>query len=426
MPQYNSSLFSKTLLKGWLLFSLAGTFFLYEFFCRASFGSMNSVFAQDLHLDAITVSAISSAYFLAYSLMQLPVGILIDHYGVRKVGTCAVIITALGCLLFSFANTALVAWVGRFAIGFGSAFAFAMMFKIILDWFPHQHLGVMSGMTQILGMVGPILAGAPFVLMLVLTDNNWRLIFHWVFVLGCLLALCFFLFIRDKNKIQDKQNQKVALVTGHKISVKEKLIMLIKIKQIWIIAVFAFFVYPAVEVIGSMSGVGYLDNFFSQTISASAVSFVWLGLGLGSPLVGLISDKLGRRKIILMACAIFGIIISLLLNWLPSHSYVIYAVLMFFLGVAAGAQTLSFAIMIENVPPVLTATAVGFNNMFVLLGAWAAQNVTGIVLGNFSYGEAKYSVYGYQVALTVGCTLFFVIALVIGFCCIKETYCKRS
>ena len=419
-----STLFSRKLIKGWLFFSLAGIFFLYEFFCRASFGSMNTIFSHDLHLDALTVSSISSAYFLAYSLMQLPVGVMIDHYGVRRVGTFAIIVTALGALLFSFATTAFVAWIGRFAIGLGSAFAFAMMFKIILDWFPHQHLGVMGGMTQILGMIGPILAGAPFVLMLIATDNNWRFIFHIVFAVGCILALLFFLFVKDKSK-PERQVSNRSLDAENVITIKEKLIMLVKIKQVWLIAIFAFFVYPAVEVVGSMSGVSYLEHFFSQTVSASAVSFVWLGLGLGSPFVGLISDRLGNRKKVLLVCAIFGVIISLLLNWLSIDSYVIFSILMFLLGVAAGAQTLSFAVMIENVPASLTATAVGFNNMFVLLGAWAAQNVTGLVLSHFSKVGELISIHGYQLALTFGCTLFFAVAFVIGLLTVRETNCKR-
>jgi hypothetical protein len=64
--------------------------------------------------------------------------------------------------------------------------------------------------------------------------------------------------------------------------------------------------------------------------------------------------------------------------------------------------------------------------MFVLLGVWAAQNVTGIVLGKFANGTASTSVYGYQVALTVGCSMFFAVAFVIGLLAIKETNCKRS
>lgn len=418
-----SKLFSRGLIKGWIFLALAGSFFLYEFFCRASFGSMNTIFAHDLHLDALTVSSISSAYFLAYSLMQLPVGIIIDHFGIRKVGTCAIIVTALGALLFSFATTVIIAWSGRFAIGLGSAFAFAMMFKIILDWFPHNRLGVMGGMTQILGMVGPILAGAPFVLMLVATNNNWRLLFHGVFIVGCILGLLFFLFVKDKPK---RQINSIEANTKIILTVRKKLIMLIKIKQVWLIAAFAFFVYPAVEVIGSMSGVGYLEHFFSQTLSASIVSFVWLGLGLGSPLIGLVSDKLGTRKQVLSSCAMLGAIISFLLNWLVVDSYIALSTLMFLLGASAGAQTLSFAMMIENVPAPLTATAVGFNNMFVLLGAWAAQNTTGIVLNHFSKTGENISLYSYQVALTIGCTIFFMIASSISLFMLQETYCKRK
>lgn len=415
-------LFSHRLLKGWFVFSLAGIFFLYELFCRASFGSMSMVFAQDLDLDALTVSSVSSAYFLAYSLMQLPVGVMIDQYGVKKVGVCSIIITALGTLLFSISTSVLMAWVARFTIGLGSAFAFAIMFKIILDWFPHQYLGVMGGATQILGMVGPILAGAPFVLTLVVTNNNWRLIFQGVFGFGCILALFFFVFVKDKSK-GEKANSPLHVNSLERITVKEKIVMLIKIKQVWFISIFAFFVYPAVEVIGSMSGVTYLEHFFSQTASAGAVSFVWLGLGLGSLVVGLISDRLGNRKKVLLACAFLGVVTSIFLNWLSINSYVVFSILMLFLGVAAGAQTLSFALMIENVPPMLAGTAVGFNNMFVLLGVWVSQNITGIVLNFFSTNCA--GVYGYQVALTVGCTLFFMLAFIIGSVVIKETNCKR-
>lgn len=423
---YDDRLFSKATFKGWLFFVLAGFFFLYEFFCRASFGSIAEIFSHDLHIDAITAGSISSAYFLAYALMQIPVGILLDRFGVRKVGFSAILTTALGCLLFSFSAGVATAWLGRFAIGLGSAFAFAMMFKIILNWFPHKHVGLMAGMTQVLGVIGPILATTPLILWLHAVNNDWRHIFHVVFWIGCILAVFFFLVVRDKQKTPTTIDANAI----PKPSVAEKLKQLVSYKQIWVIAIFAFLVYPAVEVIGSMSGTMFMSFSFNQTLASSAVAYVWLGLGLGSPLVGFISDRLQNRKGVLLACALFGAIITAYLIW-GTYGYAMSCLLMFLVGVAAGAQTLSFTVAIENTPRYLEATVVGFNNMFVLLGAWAAQNITSIVLNPYQAPHSTamqiyYTEYGYQVALTVGCVAFFIAALIFGMLFIKETHCRRD
>ena len=160
------------------------------------------------------------------------------------------------------------------------------------------------------------------------------------------------------------------------------------------------------------------------------MAYVWLGLVLGSPLVGFISDRLQNRKWVLLGCAIFGAVITAYLIW-GDYGYAISCVLMFLVGVAAGAHTLSFTVAIENTPRYLEATVVGFNNMFVLLGAWVAQNVTSMVLNPYQAAtstaiQINYTLYGYQVALTAGCVLFFIAAFIFGIIFIKETHCRRK
>jgi MFS family permease len=414
-------LFSKATIYGWIFFTLAGCFFLYEFFLRSSMGAMEDIFRHDLGTNSATVAFISSAYFLAYSIMQIPVGILIDKFGVRKMGTVAVLVTAVGCLLFSMSHTVMGAWWGRFGIGFGSAFAFVMMFKIILDWFPGKYLGFMGGMTQVLGIIGPILAGAPFAYALTVTNDDWRGIFHIVVLIGVVLAIVYWLVVRDK--IKSNISDLDVKPKEHTIA---KLKKLIKIKQLWAAAVFAFFVYPAIEVIGSLFGVPFMQHHgFSLNDAAGSVSFVWLGLGLGSPFVGWISDRLQKRKPVLTMCAVFGALITLAIVWGGMTSLTLFSGLFFLLGVATGAQTLSFTIVVENVPRELEGTAVGFNNMFVLMGAAIGQMFSGWMLHYSQGAGGVHNLLGYQIALSV-CVGSFVVAILLSHFFIKETACKRQ
>ena len=95
-----------------------------------------------------------------------------------------------------------------------------------------------------------------------------------------------------------------------------------------------------------------------------------------------------------------------------------------------GAQALSFSALVENVAQPLRATAIGLNNMLVVLGIWAGQNIMGLILTQFDQEGANSIIYpsklGYQVALTTSCALFFIIALIIGVLFIKDTHCKEA
>ncbi|MFT6834472.1 MAG: MFS family permease [Francisellaceae bacterium] len=428
----STSLFSSSMLKGWIFFILAGSFFLYEFFCRASMGPMEGFFRIDLDIDVATVGLISSAFYLAYSLMQIPVGILVDKYGVRKMGGIAILITAFGALFFSLAHTVLMAWMGRFIIGIGAAFGYVLMFKIILEWFPHKHLGFMGGMTQILGMVGPLIAGVPLTLALQDTHGDWRFIFYFVVGFGVILALLFYFVVRDGKPVSSSNTKK------EKYNVLSHLKKMVKIKQLWVIAIYSFFVYGSIELLGSLFGMTYLQRLgFAPVDSAAVVAFLWLGLGFGSPFIGYVSDRLQKRKIVLLACSLLGVITTAMFLWLPIDSKLVYCILFFLIGLSAGAQSLTFPTVIENVTHELEGTTIGFNNMFILLGATVIQIIGGILISFFS-GPLRDSTHGNQIVLLTShnailayklslsiTIIFFAISFIYGLLFMKETKCKR-
>ncbi|MDC0535497.1 MFS transporter, partial [Francisellaceae bacterium] len=423
-------LFSKRTIKGWLFFILAGSFFLYEFFCRASMGPMENLFRVDLNINVATVGLISSAFYLAYSVMQIPVGLLVDKFGVRRMGGFAITLTAVGCLVFSMAHSVPAAWVGRFIIGIGAAFGYVLMLKIILEWFPHKHLGFMGGMTQILGMIGPLIAGVPLTLALEGTGGNWRLIFYFVVFVGVMLAILFYSVVRD-GRAEPTQE-----IKHEKYNVFQHLKKMVRFKQLWVIAIYVFFVYASIELLGSLFGMTYLQRIgYSPVDSAAIVAFLWLGLGFGSPIIGVISDRLQRRKVVLLGCSLLGVVASTIFLWVPMDSKLITCVLFFGIGVAAGAQSLTFPAVVENITPELEGTSIGFNNMFVLLGASVIQIVGGWLITFFSSpGLNNHSevilenspevIHGYQMALSIT-ILFFAISFIFGLLFMKETGCKR-
>ncbi|MCF6776054.1 MFS transporter [Thiotrichales bacterium 19X7-9] len=429
--KYEQLGYKKRLLLGSLFFTLAGVFFLYEYFLRTSFGSMEILFRKDLAINASSVSLISSAYYLAYAIMQIPVGFLVDRFGVRRVGAVAIIICSVGCFLFSLSDSFTTAWWGRFAIGFGSAFAFVMMLKIALDWFPHRIFGAMAGMTQLLGSIGPILAGAPFAYLLTTMDNDWRVIFHFIALAGVILGVIFILFVRDSTKVDTIKQIQRDKTTNKKASVFKQVKLLLSYRQLWIVAAYVFFSYASIELLGSLFGASLMIHHgYSREAATGMVSLLWVGLALGSPAVGLLSDLIKRRKIVLTVCSLVGLIAITLILWVPYLNAFLYSVLFFVIGLATSSQSLSFTVVVERVPKSLEATAMGVNNMFVLLGAMVIQIIGGYLLQYFWLGKKTadnvpiYSLQGYTYAISIS-IVFFLISLIISIFMIKETYCKR-
>lgn len=415
---------AKTYFIGLVIWLLAGGFFLYEFFIRAFMGSVADPLQSALSLSPEAFGLIASAYYLAYSPMQIPVGILMDRFGVRILLTCGALLCALGTLLFSEAHTFHEAWIARFLMGLGSSVGFISLLTISMSWFPQRFSGFFAGMTQVLGTIGPILSGAPLAYWLLVTDNNWRLILQYVGGIGILLTLLLLFIVRNKPEASLANS----LEAPAKTALMQKIKMLLKRKEARRVAFYAFCIYGAVPLIGESFGAPYLEaHGFSLTQATAMVASLWLGLGIGSPLAGLLSDAIGRRKIILTICALLGFISVYLFATSTSHSMSYFSTLLFLVGFATGGQTLSFALMAENVPRTIKATAMGFNNFAVMLGGMFSQLVAGIILNHFWTGSMQnitaLPVYAYQTALLLGCG-FFALAFLSCFL-LKETYARH-
>lgn len=411
-------------LKGSVIWLLAGLFFLYEFFIRAFMGSVATPLQASLMLSPAEFSMIASAYYFAYSPMQIPVGLLMDRFGTRVLLTFGSALCALGCLMFSFSHSFSNAWLARFLMGMGSSVGFVSLLTVAINWFPQRFFGFFAGMTQILGMLGPILSGAPLAFWLTCTHNDWRNILFDVALIGFTLTILLALIVRTHPC-----HQKATEAPSLRLPLWQRLKALIKIKAVHKIALYALFIYGPIPLLGETWGTPYLQSRgFSLTQATSMIAFLWLGLGFGSPLIGFISDVLARRKIVLSFCGLLGLFITLCFILLNTHSLWPYMLLLFLIGAAAAGQTLSFAILAESVPAMMRSTAMGFNNMAVMLGGLLSQCFAGVILNYFWSGNNESIIMlplrSYQWCLSL-LLCFFLGAFVFSLF-LKETYARQS
>ena len=115
---------------------------------------MKSELMQEFSCSGAALGALSSCYLWSYGLMQIPVGILIDKYGPRRLLTIASVSCALGSFVFGWSVTIEMAMLGRLLIGFGASFAVVGCTKIASIWFPAKRFALFVGLMVTIGMLG--------------------------------------------------------------------------------------------------------------------------------------------------------------------------------------------------------------------------------------------------------------------------------
>lgn len=394
-----SEKFTYTLPSRSLMWLVAALFFLYEFFLRAFPNTLHVDIVHTWHLSSVQFALLGSAYYLAYSFLQIPVGVVIDRFGIRRSLTIACLICAVGAALFFMADSFWVALVGRFLMGVGSAFGFIGILTVSVLHFPKRLLGVLSGATQILGAAGPIIAGVPLVYVAhTVFHGNWQYAMLAAVCFGIVLAIALGLCLKNKTVVAH----------GEHIPWWRQLKTIVSRPVLWLIFIYAFFIYAAMPTLGAVWGVAFLQHKgLTQNQAAYAISFLWLGLALGSLGFGALSDLLKNRCHSLWWVALLGVVASAVFIYVPL-SLTGYCVVLFLISCAAAGQTLSFAVLAGFLPDNMRAIGFGINNTTVMLSGVVVPYLVGAILahypGHFALGFSLLLI-GFVIALLLSVLL---------------------
>ncbi|MDF2529479.1 MAG: transporter, partial [Gammaproteobacteria bacterium] len=257
-----------------IVFSLMALFLCFEMALQVSPGVMAIQLRQDLHLSAYGLGLMSGCYFVTYSIMQIPSGLLYDRTNFRVLVTITISICALGAGIFGLADSLTTGLLARLFMGFGSAFAFLSVLTVAARCFHTRYFATLTGIAQLLAALGAI--GGEIPIAWTVEHLGWRHTLWGLMVLGFLLALSVWVFLKKPQ--EHCQYQQSAKAESIWISIQH----IIKNPQTWWIACYAFLNWAPVTAFASLWGIPFLTTRYQLSTQTAAVlcSLIWLGIGL--------------------------------------------------------------------------------------------------------------------------------------------------
>jgi MFS family permease len=399
---------------GWLTCAL---FFLYAWVLRVAPSVMVEELMRDFSAGAAALGSLSAAYFYGYAGMQVPVGVLLDRFGPRRLIAVSALLCASGCVVFAAADTLATATAGRFFIGGAAAFSLVGAMAVAGQWFSPDRFAMLSGMAMAAGMAGGVLGQAP--LRLAVEASDWRTSMLLFAGGGVALSLMAWACVRDRWR-----------GSGGVGAVLRGLGAVARHPQTWLVALAGLGTSSPLLGFAGLWGVPFLETAHGlpRTLAATLTSLLFVGWGMGAPLFGWLSDRIGRRKLPMLAGLVLETVALTVLVYLPGLPGPALALLCFLIGFFGSSQIVCFALVKENHPVGLSGTAIGFVNSMVTGAGALFQPLIGLLLdlawaGDFAHGLRVYDSAAYRLALAslLACCLGGLLCLL----AVRETFCRN-
>jgi len=366
--------------------------------------------SEDFALSSMGVASILGLFYYGYSPFSLVAGAAMDRLGPRRVLPIAAAVVGVGALLFATGRSDLAS-VGRVLQGAGGVFALVGAIYIATKNFPPSRAATLIGATQMFGMAGGS-AGQFAVGPMIGAGIAWDRFWISTGIAGLAMGALLFLFLPKQKRTKQSAN-------GSR-STKDGFYTVFKNPQSILCGVIAGLLFIPTTIFDMVWGVRYLQeahgfDYALAVMRTAAVPFGWI---IGCPLLGFISDRLGRRKPVIIggALLLFACLAWILfgpLGVLPPYTVGLTA------GLASGAAMLPYTVIKESNPPQFGGTATGVMNFLNFTFSALLGPVFGWMLQLLSGGAGPMQLEHYQLAFAP-LLLGVVIAIGLAFC-LKET-----
>jgi len=403
----NISISKKLAVIAWMM---AATCFFYQYVMRSAPSVMMPELSNALGVSSLGVASIAGLFYYGYSPFSLVAGTTLDRFGPKVLMPLAVGLMGLGAILFATGN-ADIASGGRLLQGVGAAFAAVGAMYTAANYFPPSQAATFMGATQMFGMaggsagqfaVGPMIAGGLV----------WSSFWIGLGGLSFLLAIpLFFLLPWQDNSRKHKNWIRTSLQGFKTVFLNPQSILCGVISGLLFIPTTIFDMIWGVRYLQEAHGMEY----GSAVMRSAAVPLGWI---IGCPLLGFISDRIGRRKpvIICGGLVLLGCLAWILYgptNVLPPFFLALIA------GIASGSAIIPYTVIKEANPARYSGTATGVVNFLNFTFSALLGPVFGWLLASVSKGAAQMELSHYQTAFT---PLMYgvIIAMILTFL-LKET-----
>jgi len=396
----------------WLIFIVLSLAYFFVYFHRLSLSVVANDLITDFQTTASVMGFLGSIYFYCYAIMQFPAGLLSDSLGPRKSVTFFLLIASAGSIIFGFAPTIKIAFIGRVMVGLGVSMVFIPTMKIFSRWFRPHEFAFMTGILNAVGGTGVL--AATWLLAIMTLAFGWRISFE---VIGCLtfviVALVWFI-VRDRPEDKgwpcladiDHQNGEAPLPLKQ-IPLLEGARRVVSEKYFWPVAIWFFFDCGVFFGFGALWGGPYLMHVYGMTRAqaGTVLSMIAWGMIIGSPPLGFFSDKVMKsRKKPFMLCNLILVTELLILSIYPSGlpRMTLYILFFVFSVCSSSVVILGFTIIKELFPTEIAGTSTGFVNLFPFLGGAVFMPLLGRVLDAYPKSPSGgYSLEAYSMLIFI-------------------------
>lgn len=335
-------------------------FYFLDYVIRSAPAVMIPQLVNNFNTTELKLISMVGTYYYTYSTCSLIAGIALDKFGGKKSLFVGTLILGLGCLLFLI-STQTFGIAGRLLQGAGCAFAFPGCVYLASKGFSSKSLATAIGVTQCIGMLGGT-AGqfvvGPWVEKGINIDTFWL----WSGVVTIITAFCLFFVIPNEKKSEvstENESKNIGYLDPYKIVFKNP--------QSWLCGIISGLLFAPTTIFAMTWAVSFFQKdkgfiFHDAAITSAMVAFGWV---FGCPLLGFITDKIGRRKPVLVGGAVVMILSLLQLIYLPD----LYPakISMFIFGIGSGAAMIPYSVIKEANPDYVKGSATGAIN-FITFG----------------------------------------------------------
>ena len=401
---------------GWIM---ASFFYFYEVILRVSPSVMTEQLMEYFQISATALGWLSTSYYISYFILQIPCGMIVDHYGARRVITISSLICVVGTVIFATQQNFFFAMFGRLLIGVGSACAFISCLKLATDWFSPHRFALVAGAANMMGTIGATFSGRP--LAALVENYGWQNACLCLAAIGLCISPLIWIFVRDKKHEHH-----------HEIPLRKSLTVILKNKQLWLVGIIGGILYLPITAFAELWGVPYMMNVYGidSKVASQATVMIFVGMAIGGPVFSYVAKHLHSYKKTMLLCAIVASLLFAAVSMANRFTYEVIFFVLFAIGFMIGGQVLAFTLARNNTLDRFNGTAMGFTNGLISAVGMVFQPLLGKILDFFWSGEVAangvriYTVANYQWAIfTLSFTLLVSVILLIF---VKDNYSKKT
>lgn len=380
-------------------------FYFVQYALRSAPSIMQQEIIATLNISSIEMAGIIGLYFYSYAFFALVSGVLLDRIGPRFTASLGILLVVLGCVLFC-SGTVFSAKSGRFLQGAGSGLAFTSAVFLATRGFPKKWLATAVGMTQCFGMLGGFMGQAvvsPIIKNQVLT---WQM--FWMVSAGVLVVIFIGSVLITPRTREGKINWG---------GLTEPYLVVLKNPQSYVCAIISAMMFMPTNVGNIAWGSQFLIDGLNANPSDVALRLAMVPLGwvIGCPILGYISDSIGRRKPVVLGSIIMMLITGGVIVYMPNSmpNYVMGLLL----GIFSGAAMIPYTMIKEVNPDEVKGTATGVINFIVFVTSAIVTNLFSMLIGHLKEiegGQLTLKVFqSADMVFVGGLALAFVLTLVV-------------